>query len=398
MIRSDVALRAAFGPLALAGTVLVAACAGERPVADNAAVSQYELVEVATIGGAVDEGPDAFGRVAGIAFVTGGRVAVLDNAYHEVRLFDDSGRFLSRAGREGSGPGEMRGAFGLGVAPDGVLWVRDNSNGRYVRFAVDGDSLRSVAEFNLGEGAQGPGISPSFDASGRLIHLGLAADSATGGATLTRFTYRVDEPVPVGRVTISEPPPDSIGQFPVLVGEGVTRFFYQPFAPTFLHAHADGGHWARSVSSTATVERYDAAGTLLHRVTVAPDRVSLSPGEQARADSSLARDRRAAGRDLPFTVPATKPLLRAIHFDAAGRLWIEHSVPEGAARIADIFDSTGAPHGRVSWLAAIDLRLGTLGDTLVAGVARDELDIQRVVLLRLQPAAAPAPAPTPPPP
>ncbi len=377
--RRNTLVQAAAWPL-LALAVACADPAADRP----AAVAQYELVEVATIGGASDDSPNAFARIAGVGLVPGGRIVVLDNVYHEVRLFASDGRFLSRAGREGSGPGELRRAFGLGVAPDGVIWVRDNGNGRYVRFAVQGDSLVTTSTFTLSEGVQGPGISPTFDASGQLIHLGLAPSATGGDMILTRFTVPVAASAPAARVAVVEPPADSIGQFAVPMASGETRYFYQPYAPSFLQAHANGGDWARAVSSIATVERYDAAGSLMHRVTVTPERVMLSPAEQARADSNIARSRDMAGRELPFSVPAHKQPLRTIYFDHAGRLWVEHSVAEGARRIADVFDARGALFGRVTWPASIDVGAGAMGEELIVGVARDEMDVQRLVVLRMQ--------------
>ncbi len=364
-------------------TVLICTAACAEPAVDTTpSVAQYELVELTTIGGDSDDGPEAFARIAGVGLVSGERIVVLDNVYHEVRLFASDGRFLSRAGREGSGPGELRQPFGLGVAPDGIIWVRDNGNGRYVRFAVQGDSLVATSTFALSEGVQGPGISPTFDASGRLIHLGLSQGTPGGPMTLARFTIPVDGSEPAARVAVIEPPPDSIGQFAVPMGDGVTRYFYQPYAPSFLQAHANGGEWARAVSSVATVERYDVAGALKHRVSVTPARVVLSPAEQARADSIMTRTREMAGRELPFSVPENKQPLRAIYFDSAGRLWVEHSVPEGARRVADVFDASGALFGRVTWPTTVDVSAGAIGDDAIVGVSRDENDVQRLVVLR----------------
>ncbi len=371
---------------------LTAACS-DPAVNSTPAVAQYELVETVTIGSASDDGPDAFARIAGVSLVSGGRIAVLDNVYHEVRLFASDGRFLSRAGREGSGPGELRQPFGLGVAPDGTIWVRDNGNARYVRFAVSGDSLVATSTFSLSEGVQGPGISPTFDTTGRLIHLGLAQGSPGGDMMLTRFTVSVDSTAPTARVAIVEPPPDSIGQFSVAMADGATRYFYQPYAPSFLQAHANGGDWARAVSSVPTVERYDMAGSLLHRVAVTPERAALSPAEQARADSNMTRSREMAGRDLPFTVPAYKQPLRAIYFDAARRLWVEHNVPEGARHMADVFDASGAMFGRVTWPAGIAVGVGAIGDDMIVGISRDADDVQRLVVLRMQAAESPSATP-----
>ena len=45
-------------------------------------------------------------------------------------MFDSQGRHLATHGGTGQGPGEMEGAFGLMLAPDGTLWVPDYRNAR----------------------------------------------------------------------------------------------------------------------------------------------------------------------------------------------------------------------------------------------------------------------------
>ncbi len=388
MLRSSHHFPSLPGTRALLGVfvALCTACAADD-AADPGTAPEYELVEIGSVGGGMDDGPDAFGRVAGVDLVDGGRIVVLDAANHELRLFDSTGRFLSRAGREGGGPGEIRQPNGVRVAPDGVIWIRDSGNSRYVRFRVEGDSLRQAGEFLLGEGGGGYAVAPSFDRAGRLIHVGLTSDS-TGAATLSRFTFGAEGRTPLAKILIREPTPDSIGQHAVVGTGGVTWYYYAPLAPAFLLAHAPGGEWARTVSSVPSVEWYDASGALLRRLTLAPERVALSANERALADSALIRDRQRAGQDLPFSVPDDKQPLRTMYFDAAGRLWVEHSVADGAPRLAEIFDTSGERVGRVRWPGGISLVTGAVGSDLIAGVARDELGVQRVVLLRLQPLVA----------
>lgn len=365
---------------------LCTACATD-PAPEASAAPEYELVEVRSVGGGMDDGPDAFGRIGGVDFVDGDRLVVLDAANHELRLFDSTGRFLSHAGREGAGPGEIRQPNGVRVAPDGLIWIRDSGNSRYVRFRVDGDSLRQAGEFLLGEGGGGYAVAPSFDGAGRLIHVGLTSDS-TGAATLGRFTFGEDGRTPLAKIFVREPTPDSIGQHAVTGAGGVTWFYYAPLAPAFLLAHAPGGEWARTVSSVPAVEWYDASGSLLRRLTLTPERVALSASERALADSAMIHDRQRAGQELPFSVPGQKQPLRTMYFDAAGRLWVEHSVADGAPRLAEIFDTAGERVGRVRWPGEISLVTGAVGRDLIAGVARDDLGVQRVVLLRLQTVAA----------
>lgn len=128
-------------------------------------------------------------------------------------------------------------------------------------------------------------------------------------------------------------------------------------------------------------------------MSVTPEPVALSPAERAGADSTITRTREMAGRELPFSMPEYKQPLRAIYFDNAGRLWVEHSVPEGARQLADVFDASGALFGRVTWPAGIDVGVGGIGDDVVVGVARDDVDVQRLVVLRMQAVGAPVATP-----
>ncbi|MGH7504236.1 MAG: hypothetical protein ACRELX_01230, partial [Longimicrobiales bacterium] len=78
-----------------------------------------------------------------------------------------------------------------------------------------------------------------------------------------------------------------------------------------------------------------------------------------------------------------KPPLRSLMFDMAGNLWIELSVPEGADRRADVYDREGTLLYGVVWPGAVELRWGMIRGDVAIGVARDSLDVQRVVRLRI---------------
>jgi len=66
-------------------------------------------------------------------------VYVVDFIAHRVTAFDrSSGALAWIAGREGSGPGELRNPRAAALAPNGDLLVVDFGNGRLVRFSPDG--------------------------------------------------------------------------------------------------------------------------------------------------------------------------------------------------------------------------------------------------------------------
>lgn len=76
-----------------------------------------------TLGRADGGGSDVFGNIVDVTLQPSGSVIVLDNYNNEVRIFDPTGRYLSRVGRPGRGPGEFYRPLAVGVDGDGQLLV-----------------------------------------------------------------------------------------------------------------------------------------------------------------------------------------------------------------------------------------------------------------------------------
>jgi hypothetical protein len=105
--------------VALAAAFAVACC---LPAAVPAQ-ARWSLREDLRIGSS-DEGPTLFTDIRGIAVGEHGAILVLDFKTQEIRMFDARGKFLKRVARQGSGPGEIRNANGMQMAPDGSIWVK----------------------------------------------------------------------------------------------------------------------------------------------------------------------------------------------------------------------------------------------------------------------------------
>ncbi|MGH7657404.1 MAG: 6-bladed beta-propeller, partial [Gemmatimonadales bacterium] len=109
----------------LAGLMVAAAAAcsdsGEPAVTP---VAEWTLEQDLFIGGG-NEGPESFADIRGLAVDDWGRMYVLDQQMKVVRLFDSSGVFIRKMGREGEGPGEFVYPNGLMLADSGRIWVYD---------------------------------------------------------------------------------------------------------------------------------------------------------------------------------------------------------------------------------------------------------------------------------
>ena len=69
--------------------------------------------------------------------VGGGWVYVTDPLHHRVLVYGKGGELVGGWGREGGGESEFRRPMGIGIGPDGSVYVADSWNNRIHRFAVE---------------------------------------------------------------------------------------------------------------------------------------------------------------------------------------------------------------------------------------------------------------------
>jgi len=82
-------------------------------------------VTIGKLGEVGDDETDVFGWVADAKFDADGNIVVLDRMAQEVRVFDIAGRFLTKFGGTGDGPGEFRDPVGLATLSGGRIVVSD---------------------------------------------------------------------------------------------------------------------------------------------------------------------------------------------------------------------------------------------------------------------------------
>ncbi len=127
------------------GAFLFAFGCGEQPSDEVTSDANGETVEIAeteeyvlpeadvyitvsdSIGIELGDSNYVFGQIAGADVLQDGRIAILDLQKNSISLFSQSGEFLQRIGRQGSGPGEF--LFPIGMAffwmPEGIDTAED---------------------------------------------------------------------------------------------------------------------------------------------------------------------------------------------------------------------------------------------------------------------------------
>lgn len=369
------------------------ACAGDGAPDPAAAESREGVVDLVI---AETEGREenTFGRISGVVADGDGRIYVADAPANEIRVFAPDGRFLYRIGRKGQGPGEFDGPCCLALRDDDpTLWVRDGGNARYMAFTLGDSAATYRLSVRMAHTDVNRWAPVGFDSAGNLIDVGTLARTGNGGISRTPAVGRhhIDT---TGRVvsidTIPGPPEDSVPVHLVGRRDGPSRmtfFVYQPYGPLALVAHSPTGEWARGVSSRYSIALYGRDGRLVRTLERALEGPALTAGERAIGESSIQADMKRTGLargEFPFDIPDRKPPLRSLTFDQDGRLWVQHSVTEGAPARADVYARDGRLLYEVSWPQRTELTGASRGD-LVYAVQRDSLDTPSIVRMKLVP-------------
>ncbi len=143
---------------------------------DSETAATWLITEELRIGTVDGEGPASFGELKGLAVARDGRIAVLDAQVQELRVFSGQGQHLATYGGRGGGPGEMEGAFGLMLAPNGPLWVPDYRNARMSVCDLDNGFVDAHELSVLSRAYVWRGI---MTAEGRVLKPSITLDSPT---------------------------------------------------------------------------------------------------------------------------------------------------------------------------------------------------------------------------
>lgn len=327
-------------------------------------------------GGGAGDGLPPLHRVTDLAVTESGRIAVANAGQYEVRVHAPDGSLLWRVGSEGDGPGEFRGDLTLSALPGDTLVVFDWLLRRTTRIGPDGrvagvqalphwlpntELAGSLSDGSLVISSRHLRLSPGLNQDSVSLHV---AGSGRGEELEALASIRR---APVVLVTNGGPP---------MVDE-------QPLGPVTTTAVAgDRIYVAHGDRPEVAILRPDGAmeGIIRWNLPETP----ISP-DLRRQWEAWDLDRRPPGeretRRLWLTAapsPERLPATRAIVVSEDLReLWVgRFPLPWDEEARWDVFGADG------EWLRTASLpaslTLFAVTPTLLAGVDRDELDVERV--------------------
>lgn len=322
--------------------------------------------------GAVDGAPEyVFGAVAGLVVDRDGAIWVADTQAKEIRIFDRAGSFVRRIGREGEGPGEFRNLSGLAVAPDGV-GALDGGLARVTVFDADGAVVRSFPiqrPYMIFEHA----APMAFDRQGRF-HDRARFSTRPLVDTLAVVTYS-PAGVPVDTAILGEVREDHL----VIERDGrPVMSFPRPFAPAPSLGFGPAGSIYFSRGDAYRIDVLAASGDTVRVIRRETRPRPVEERERAAALEELAELYERAGTKRPpgIDLPSTKPAILRLVPDAAGNLWVLAAQDPSVGKMEwHVHDPDGRYLGAV---ATPVMNVMHIGADHVAGVAYDELGVQRV--------------------
>jgi hypothetical protein len=420
--------------VALAGLL---ACGGDRSVADGdspwrtVADSTGDTIRVQITGaipdrlvrtlvpefevGAQDasegEAEEAvFGRIAMVMGMPDGGLLVHDTQAEEVRLFDASGRFVTRVGGKGGGPGEFGQLNGIARLSSGDLIFWDASGGRLNRYRANGDFVDTWRMSLTGWFTQNALHADDRD----FIHAWTLVERDTSAAgENNRFGFlRMDTTGAVFDTTAYPRWQTPVGFLTAQSADGrsMTRTTI-PWTPGDQHRLARDGGLISGPGSPYVIYVLPRSGKPL-RIEREFTPVAVSATEASERRAMIERNMRRLSPAWNWSgasIPATKPAYQNLDVGEDGRIWVRlyapaEPIPEAelapqrpgpdgtvpprlTTREPGVYD-VFAPEGRLLGRVALPARtrITRMRGNEVWGVRQDDLDVEYAVRFRIEPA------------
>jgi hypothetical protein len=354
---------------------IVSDSAGVRVVSNLAPDMRLDwtFAPTLTLGGE-EEGPESFYSVSErtVGVDATGRIYILDADGHRLLVFSDDGTLVRTLGREGKGPGEISWPFGLTVKPDGTALIDDIGRGTVHGFDSTGAPLDNVEELV-------PNNRRIWGGGGFFS----AISTLENDQTLYRFLRVLDaDTTELARHTS---PATGLVEFkscgmalsgvsplfsPHIVWDAWRALAAVSIGPAYLIDVFDRG--SRVARYRRSIEPVRANRDMAVRELGDGMRVMTSAGvRECSADEVIEK------RGLAEYVPA----IRALRVGPDGRIWVSRGGPRSEPTATDVLAADGTYIGTLP--AAVPFPIGFLPDGRMLASERDEMDVVRLVVYRI---------------
>ena len=343
-----------------------------------------------------------FEKVTGAAVLSPDAFVVLDRGSGEARTYDLAGTLKSKVGGAGKGPGEFVEALGLEALPGGRLMVWDGDLQRATVFGPDG-MLQSTASPALGpmaiffSGFVG-GLSDGSWIQ-RLARNPMELRDEPEGPRRDMLVFRHvgSDGKLLERIAVLGPERVLV-KYSQVSWEGVTPIFGRDLVSAMR-----GDTLLLALTDSLSVKRFTASGSPLPPLRL--PRPTRPAGRQmaAAARAQLVAEAKAAGSASGGPLPgmteyrrgkiesieklpaeATLPAFSDLLVGADGIVWVREFRIPGEPK-AERWFSMGTDFRPTGWIEIPDEgRLVAAGYGLLVTVVKDEMDVESVVVLRLQ--------------
>jgi len=363
-------------------------------------VPRWTLTETSTLSIGALDGTDAqtLYQVGAVRRLGDGSWLVANEGTQEIRRFDPEGAHLGTVGRRGEGPGEFTGLSTIFPMPGDSVAAWDARQRRMSVFDLEGELGRSFQFDDLPEGSVRP---LGRLASGSWVVYRNQGQFSTGGtgrgyAVRSSELYAIAGPDGSGTTLFVDLPSESGW---VVQAADFVSFRNIPFAPdNGMSSTAErivGG-----VTERAEVRVWNAEGVEVERWRILEPARPVTDAEWNAVRERELADLQAQGDGLPegwrsaamefwdqVDRPTEWPAWEPIRTSSEGEVWLGGYTPSfGAAegRTWRVFDASGQLVRAVETPAGFDLRW--IGEGLVAGVERDDFDVEYLRVYEVVPA------------
>jgi streptogramin lyase len=329
---------------------------------------------------------EGFAQPRGVVVLPNGDAWVLDGKDLRIYRFDARGRALPPVGRSGAGPGEMRAVNGMLVHPDGEVWVNDHGNRRINVYGADGAFRRQFPSTSGGYGWAWDGWVDSATrrvlerryspGAGGTIGAQWQALDGEGKAieTLDIPSCAAGAPGTTGFKAETKGKGQMFGSYPFTIGGGV--------APD-----GRGGIWCAGPQSSRVARLRAGRGDTTAATSLTLAAPPVTAVERAAAVDRIRRQ--LASYEVtdfdPARIPSRKPPILGLAVDGDARLWVRHTVADGARAVFDLHDRSGVHLGRIMLPGRVPQGgwyFGARGDDLWV-IMVDEDDVPSLARFRL---------------